>query len=197
MPFLDIYVSEFPFPTSGDIFPLQKKEEIERCQSQKSRDEKYYVWKLLEFALQKSLNLSIQTLKFIKQVNGKWTLDECYFSLSHSGNLVSVAISDKPVGLDIQIVHSIAITSRLIDLVLTSNEKEKYPNITAKRLSELWSLKECAFKKSEDRNFVPNRYESGNLNNFKVLNIKAGNDLYKLSALCDNISNVRFFKNIK
>jgi 4'-phosphopantetheinyl transferase len=61
-----------------------------------------YVWLLLEFVL-KSLNVKIKSNLSIN--NGKWFLidESCFFSLSHSNNIVCIAISDKNVGVDVEI----------------------------------------------------------------------------------------------
>jgi hypothetical protein len=68
----------------------------------RKRKQSFFVWKLLEYALNdigvKSFNFSFD--------NGRWFLtnNEVYFSLSHSFDMVAVAISSQFIGVDIEIV---------------------------------------------------------------------------------------------
>ncbi|MCB9498028.1 MAG: 4'-phosphopantetheinyl transferase superfamily protein [Erysipelotrichaceae bacterium] len=193
MAFLDIYVAKYPFECDENISCQKRSDEIKKCRNEEVKKQKFYVWKLLEFALQKSLSLDANSLNFIKKENGKWIVDKCYFSLSHSGNLVAVAISDSPVGIDIQKHVLLNITPKLLDLVLSKEEIIKYPHITNEKLLEMWSIKECAFKISEEKNFVSHHYTVDNFPHQKSVDITCQDELYKLSFLCDNISYVKYY----
>lgn len=193
MAILDIYIAKYPFECDQKIYCQKRLEEIKKCRNEKIQNQKFYVWKLLEFALQNSLSLDVKNLFFSKKDNGKWTLNECYFSLSHSGNLVAVAVSDMPVGIDIQKNESIKITPKLLDLVLSKEEILKYPHITNEQLLEMWSIKECAFKMSEEKTFIPCHFSCEDFPHQKSLDITCQDELYKLSFLCDNISYVKYY----
>lgn len=193
MAILDIYVAKYPFECDESISCQKRLNDIKKCQSEKTKKEKFYVWKLLEFALQNSLSLNVKDLNFKKKDNGKWTLDECYFSLSHSGNLVAVAVSDAPVGIDIQKHVLLKITPKLLELILSKEEIAKHPHIANDEILRMWSIKECAFKMSEEKAFIPHHFSVDDFPHQKSLDITCQDELYKLSFLCDNISCVKYY----
>ncbi|MFA7032029.1 MAG: 4'-phosphopantetheinyl transferase superfamily protein [Bacilli bacterium] len=193
MAFLDVYVVKYPFECDERISCQKRLDEIEKCHSEEVKKQKFYVWKLLEFALQNSLSFDANNLNFVKKENGKWIIDECYFSLSHSGNLVAVALSDSPVGVDIQKRVLLKITPKLLELVLSKSEITKYPHIANDKLLEMWSIKECAFKISEEKTFIPRHFTVDDFPHQRSLNITYQDELYKLSFLCDNISYVKYY----
>lgn len=193
MAYLDVYIANFPFDYHEDIFCLERRKEIEFCQSEKTKTEKFYVWKLLELALQNTLHISPKDLIFEKKSNGKWTIKECFFSLSHSANIVSVAISDSPVGIDVQQDQDIQITDTLLKLVLTPKEKQELSPISKQDFLSLWSKKECIYKQSNDERFIPSHYECREYHSFETKILKNGTQGYELTLLCDNISKAKFY----
>lgn len=76
---------------------------------------------------------------FLKNYNG------IYFSISHCSNAVAVAISEKPIGIDIEGLRNVK--GSLIDFVCNDEEKKvvsESPNGEA--FFKLWTQKEAVFK---------------------------------------------------
>ena len=97
------------------------------------------VYKLLACAVESIFG--IQMPKVVKDENGKPYFPErpdIHFSLSHSGEYVMCAVSDSPVGADIQ--KNQKISEKMQKRVFTENELE-----CASALS-LWCLKESFIK---------------------------------------------------
>ena len=152
-----VYVSSFPFNTERlDIFPVEREREIARCKSEKSKAEKFYDWKLLEFAINDLFNKNISEVN-LKKVGDKWLCDDFCFSLSHSENVVTVAVSNIGVGVDAEKVDDIRFSQLNVDRILTSKEKDKYlllsDDARAQFLNIAWSKKESIFKKSNQKIF--------------------------------------------
>ena len=80
---------------AGPVLPLLRQEQIEHTTHPDLKQQRYFVWKLLEYALQHSLGLEMKNLHFSRTENGKWICEECYFSLSHTQDAVAVAVSEK------------------------------------------------------------------------------------------------------
>lgn len=188
----NVYIAKYPFPYNEDIYCSLRKEEIEKCRNSDVKEQKFYVWKLLEYALSKTFGLGKSTLNFQKKNNGKWILEGYNFSLSHSGNIVVVAVSDYPIGVDIQKIKTIDDPNKFKSIILSKKEKDKYQNAKNEKLMKIWSLKECAFKRSNDSNFVPNRYEIDDLTHCDSFILELQNEKYILSTLCDNISEATY-----
>lgn len=86
-------------------------------------------------------------LKIYFNEYGKPLCDVCFFSISHSGNRVLCAISDEPIGVDIQQIKPIKSRKSYIFF----NEKENdYVNqnteLISQRYIEIFTKKEAAIK---------------------------------------------------
>lgn len=79
--------------------------------------------------------------------NGKPQLDFCFFSISHSGDYVVCAVSDRPVGADIELS---ARFKRREKYPLFSERESRYVNAedSAFRFCLLWTRKEAYVKAS-------------------------------------------------
>ena len=111
--------------------------------------ERYYVWKLLEYALNRTFGLKITDVKFWQSPQGKWECDRCEFSLSHSHGALCVALSRKPVGVDIEkIVPPHA--KQFAEKILCREELEEFSTLEESAkityLMEKWTQKESIFK---------------------------------------------------
>ncbi len=189
----NVYIAKYPFSFKEDIYCHLRKEEIEKCRNSDVKEQKFYVWKLLEYALFDTFGLEKSILNFQKKNNGKWILDGYFFSLSHSGNIVVVAVSDSPIGVDIQKIKKIEDASKFKAVIFSEKEKSKYRNVNDEQLMQIWSLKECSFKKSNDSNFAPNHYEIDTLSRYNSLRLESQKDKYILSTLCDRIKDVKYY----
>lgn len=61
-----------------------------------------FALQVLRRAYREQLHLDLEELHLRRTENGKLVCDSGFFSISHSGNYVAVAVCDKPVGVDIQ-----------------------------------------------------------------------------------------------
>lgn len=77
--------------------------------------------------------------------NGKPELDFCFFNISHSGKYAVCAVSDVPVGIDIEKMTDFKRRERYM---LFSKEESDYVNETeeAERFYTLWTMKEAYIK---------------------------------------------------
>ena len=178
----DVYVRKFPFSIESEkIFPPLRAKEIVSCKNEKVKKEKFYVWKLLEEGLLQTLGLDIKTLLFQKE-NGKWSCENCYFSLSHSGDLAAVAISTKPVGIDVEKLDTARFEKLKDDVMLTG--KENYARQNAEIKNRLWTVKEAIFKRNGQGRYKPSSIETDNVK-VKTEVFFVEEQGYILSVACD------------
>ena len=152
-----VYVAHIPFKVDNKKITPARAEEIESCADERVRQQKFYVWKLLERALSECLGLSIEKLDIRRTDSGKWECPECFFSLSHSGNFVAVAVSGEPVGVDIEKFDKPRFNRSLAEKILTAREKG---DISPNDLIALWTKKEAVFKLSGGKAFIPENIET-------------------------------------
>ena len=159
-----VYAAKFPFAVeSEEIYPPERKQEIEGCSNGQVRQSKYYVWKLLESALMRTFGLKIKDLTFTHTKNGKWECPDCCFSLSHSGALVAVALSKKSVGVDIERKDEARFDEKLAQKILTEREKKAWEQLEKQRsaaLNTIWTKKEALFKCTGEGGFTPRSLET-------------------------------------
>ena len=159
---ISLYIARLP-----DVAPreplscAQRQAEIESASNERVRREKYYVWRLLEYAIKNSLGVEASRLSFTKGENGKWTCGEVELSLSHSGELLAVALSKNAVGVDVERIR-VKRREGMAEYILTQAEKEAYALAEDKDeyLIRKWCEKEAIFKSLDKNAFLPREIET-------------------------------------
>ena len=183
---VDVYAARYPFETDGGVACAARAREIADCSDEKTRQRKFYVWKLLEYALMRSLGLNAANVAFDKTADGKWTCRECEFSLSHKDDLVAVAVSRSPVGIDIEKIDAERFDEKLQARILTPAERSALSRLAASerslRANILWTEKEALFKRDNGKLFAANKLETAN-SHCKTIIVKSGEVGYYLSVV--------------
>lgn len=198
-PVLDVYVAEIPQDTPlSTVYPPARDEEIKACGSQKVQREKYYAWKLLEYAAERTFGKKLKKIDFSKTENGKWECKEFAFSLSHSKNAVAVALSRKPVGVDIELFTPVK--EGAAEKILSAAEKTEYEALSNKEREEYllkkWTQKESIFKRGNEVHFIPAHTETQN-EPLRTEQVALAGDTYFLSVASEHIQRFRLHKNIE
>ena len=151
-PVLAVFTAAIPNEVCvAGVYPPLRNDDIVNSASEKVRKEKFCAWKLLEYALLQVFGKAMREISFTRLPNGKWACDFCYFSLSHSENMVAVAISDAPVGVDIEKIAPVKNQARMAEKILTETELAEYQRFALSPaanefLLEAWTKKESLFK---------------------------------------------------
>lgn len=136
----------------SDILCKKRREEIENIGDLKEKCRKYYSWKLLQFALAKR-GVDIKKQSFFRNKNGKWFANNVYFSISHTQNIVAVAVADCEVGIDIE-KSDRTVDKALFDKIACEEEKEAFFSPAIKDILTLWTKKEAIFKRNGEETFI-------------------------------------------
>ncbi|MBQ8767736.1 MAG: 4'-phosphopantetheinyl transferase superfamily protein [Clostridia bacterium] len=73
--------------------------------------------------------------------------DNCFVSISHSGNMVAVCKSQKPIGIDIEKIDKSRSLEKIANRFYHGKELELFnKNPTAETFFEIWTLKEAYSK---------------------------------------------------
>lgn len=144
-----------------DVFPKEREDEIFLCRSDKARIEKYYVWKLLEYAVKDAFNLEIDNLQFTKTPCGKWICPDVFFSLAHTDGLVCVAVSESTIGVDAEMIKPMR--AGIEAKILTERELCEFTALAESErdiyLLERWCKKEAIFKMRGGEALMPRSIE--------------------------------------
>ena len=180
------------------VYPPQRQAEIDGCANDGVRLEKYTAWRLLAVSLKQSMGIDIGSLQFSKNSYGKWTADGCFFSISHSGGSVAVAVSDAPVGVDIEMVKRYRVG--IEKMILTPAEMKALEGLdrtaAEEYIIEKWSEKESIFKTLGKKGFQPLDIKAAD---YPTLSrkIEISENKFILSVCSENIKNTEYYLNTK
>lgn len=155
----DVYIARIP--NELEVKRLSSDERnayVEKTGNPAAKREKYFAWRLLEYALRKSFNIEIADLQFQKTASGRWITEGVEFSISHSESAVAVAISDSPVGVDIEEIKKPR-SERFANRFLSEDELSVYNTLATDKkdlyLLGKWTAREAAFKSQHLSYFHP------------------------------------------
>lgn len=196
LPVLDVYVAPLPEKELGSVSSPERAREIADCTNEKVKREKRAVWKLLEYALERSFGKKIKKLSFTVSENGKWKTTDggVEFSLSHSENAVCVALSRKPVGVDIEKI-ALPKTQKLVEKIFSQEELLEYAALQsdeerAKYFTCKWTQKESAFKSLDLPSFLPALPRLGEIKTH-TLQITVAGESYALSIAGESVGQMK------
>ena len=197
MPLLSVMVAEIPKDGKvRGVYPVERQKEIDEAKNEGVKRRKYYVWKLLEYALEWTFGTKIDKVKFHKSENGKWSCDKCEFSLSHSENAVAVALSRKPVGVDVELIKN-PVVDGLEKKILSDAEVSEF-NVAEDKTDYLitaWSKKESVFKRDGGRNFAPKQIE--NYSETHSTEVEVAGERYRLAVTSENLNRLKIKMDVK
>ena len=170
---LDIYISKVPEKVKLNCrVPRIRRRDIATVSNERVFREKAYASMLLDHAMRKSLGIKLRRAEIQKLSSGKWVSPFCEFSISHSGGFCAVAISQKPVGVDIEPIREPS-AEGFAKRVLTPKELSGYESLSGDERMEYlmlkWCEKESIFKASGKEAFVPSAIETGKNTRSKII----------------------------
>ena len=160
---VDVFVMDIADVQDVPITDAKRVEYIEKATDSRTRGERRAAWQLLAIALKSSRGIDLSEIEIIREECGRWVSKNLCFSLSHTRDVVAVAIADKPVGIDVEKISERDITV-LSRRALTDAEREELERLSPEdrltRFYETWCKKESFFKTLGEDVFLPNRIES-------------------------------------
>lgn len=166
-PVLDVYLA--PIPAEPDPAPIQceeRRRELEKTTNPALLHQRTLVWQVLEYAADRSFGLKAEKLHFHKNLHGRWSCEGMEFSLSHTEGLVAVAVSNRPVGVDVENLEVFraryagkpAQVAAMLRKIAAPAEAGKSG---AAALLRLWTAKESLFKMRQSGFFSPRQLQPG------------------------------------
>ena len=146
---VDIPINESTFQFLLQFIRQEKQERILKQKIKQNADNMLIGEILAKVAIKKTLGIDISKQKFVCNEYGKPYLANCpdvHFNISHSGQYAVCAVSDKPVGIDIQKIseYNTAVAKRVC-----SAKELKHIETSTDKSSEfikLWTQKEAVIK---------------------------------------------------
>ena len=145
---LHVYIYEKGFPCKNTPIIEWRQKEISSdiTRNQYARGDKFWTWKLLEKACRKSLGRELNDLNPHRIETQRVVIDGYYVSMSNSKDFVMVAVSSKPVGVDIQVFRPSATAFRKDSGVWSENELDIVSEKDLEFNCQIWANKEALYK---------------------------------------------------
>ncbi len=191
-PILDIYLAAVPDTVEGTVRHPVRAAELEKTHEPSLYAQRLLVWQVLEYALKRSLGLEPEDAKLRRDRNGKWSGKGVFVSLSHTPKSVAAAVSNAPVGLDIESPRECRRLEALTARILTAKEAAGFPAGDAEAFLEMWTRKECVFKCAGGKSFSPGSIETSDYD-IKTLRLASPSELI-LSVCGGNLAAARLFE---
>lgn len=146
---LDLYLGRLPDQAqSGEVTPDKRRKEIEKCKDPLKKRRKTADWNLLMTGQAHTFGEDFGTLRFRKSIFGKWSCDRFFFSLAAGGDYIAAALSNAPVGVDLE----------QTDSFLASGKAKHFTKsvVTAETLAD-HTARQAIFKREGKGRFSPEK----------------------------------------
>ena len=180
-----VYIAPIENYKENLILPEYAQLRIAKMGNERKKREKAAGYGLLQYAIgDMGINAGVRDC-FLTET-GKPVHNDFAFSITHADGVVAVAVSDSgSVGVDIEPKNNEVRTDKLLDKIITS--EEKYDNSLV-----LWTKKEACFKyMGKERIFTPKIINTEELNT-KSIAFKMDNKDFVLSLAGNNNFEARF-----
>ena len=160
----NVYLALLPCGECDEpLYPEERDTLVKNTANPTVRRERYFVWRLLEVAIRRSLGLELSEIR-LRREGERWTSELADISLSHGGAL-AVAVSGAPVGVDIESLSGDSDTARLAERFLSDTERAEYYAAPEEErraaFLRIWTAKEAIFKSQRSAAFAPSEVDSG------------------------------------
>ena len=150
---LKMYILKLEYPIKQELFDfLLEFTDSERrsdlsCRRNRQNAQTSLAGELMtKLAIKKQFGIPFKNQHFLRSEHGKPYLEgypHIHFNISHSGNFVVCAVSDKPVGIDIQKIGEYK--ERVAKRICTENELSSLKS-DGEKFTCLWTQKEAVLK---------------------------------------------------
>jgi len=192
-PLLNVYFMQIPETEDfSEVYPKARANELSNTRHPQLYRQRYWGWRLLEAGIRHTFGWKMEELTFKKLRSGKWTCDQLYFSLTHSDHWVAAAVSNRPVGIDMEPMAAAAQRpwEKLSAKILSDEEKQRFQPICPEQMLAVWTRKESSFKRSDAMRFQPEKI-SATENDLLTLSLE--ND-FMFSACAEKLNCIRLYR---
>lgn len=154
------------------ILPEERKAGVKKALNANIAKKRLYTGAFLQYVLSRETGISPDKLcyKYGEQGKPELVYPDIYFNLSHSGEYVVLAISDRPVGIDIEhkrknyatVAKRCFCENEYMDIISAGTKAEQ-----ENCFLQYWTMKEAFIKHSGEGLRIP-------LNSFRILRKEAG-----------------------
>lgn len=156
-PLIDVYVSSVERFKDFKKMPKYAKNELKSVTNPSLIAQKKASYGLLDYAMNASFKTSVDFKSMSKDERGKPHLKDKFFSVSHTNDLVCVAVSGINIGVDIEEIKEHVSLDRTRSHIVCEGEEAT----TIDEMVALWTKKEAIFKLDDTiRSYIPSKIDT-------------------------------------
>lgn len=186
---IEVYVCKTDRFSSFSELPAYAVKELESVSRPCLRAQKRCIYGLLAYATENGLGEKWNPQKLLKNDVGKPIADGWFCSLSHTEQLVAVAVARKSVGIDLERENRF-VSERFFEHVL--HETDVWTT-DKEQLIRLWTKKEALFKQRGTEKVFHPKHINVRHGEFKTVEVRFLGKRYFLSVAFDGFSDVRIY----
>jgi len=157
----------------SDLEILKAERYVQSADKERFITSKYF----LRIILSKFLNISPNKLSFDFQKNKKPQLNGIEFNVSHSGAIILITVSNKPIGIDVEFTSRSFDFKSLLDICFHPDERERLSIADKNTFYTFWTRKE-ALLKATGEGLIDDLKSISTINN----SIRRQNHFYELKS---------------
>ena len=181
-----VYMAKIADFLDNTNLPPFAEEEIAKITNQNVINQKKSTFGLLKKAVKEVFDFDDDFKHIEKTKNGKPISSKYFLSISHSKNVVAVAIASENIGIDVEMIDEKKDFNKLKKYILNKNETMIS---SIEELTSLWTKKEAKFKFYGGERFIPKNINTLDFDakSFQFVNKGAK---YILSVVADNLEKI-------
>ena len=183
-----VFVAPVEMFKNNTVLPKYTIKELKKITNESLIAQKVAAYGLLKYALKKALNIQDDFNDLKKSKTGKPISKDYNFSISHTPNLVAVALSKCNVGVDLELVDNRQNFNLLKKSMLNQNETTQINNLLD--AYNVWTKKEAIYKYKDDKHFNPKQIKIDDVA-CKTIELEYESEKYVLSVASKNVNNVK------
>lgn len=158
-PMIDVYVSSVSRFKDFKKLPKYAKKELKSVKNDSLKNQKRCAYGLLDYAMQSSFKKPLDIKSMSKDERGKPFMADYFFSISHTNDLVCVAVSKENVGVDIEELKPHQTLEKAKERILHENEQTEV--LDDEKALTLWTKKEAIYKLDDSiKVFIPKEIDT-------------------------------------
>lgn len=117
-----VYIIDINKDIKNIVLPSNLVDRVSKYKLSDDYNNSYIAWSNLYLILKEEYNIDLSCIDILENEYGKPFINDIYFNLSHSNNIVTICISDEQCGIDVEMVNPKKDLSLLMKKILSSNE---------------------------------------------------------------------------
>ena len=183
-----VFIAPVKMFKDNTVLPKYTTKELKKITNKSLISQKVAAYGLLKYAVEEILRIQDDFANLKKTKTGKPVSKNYNFSISHTPDLIAVALSKCNVGIDLELVDERQDFRLLKKSMLNQDETIEIGNLLDSY--NVWTKKEAIYKYKDEKCFNPKQIKIDDVA-CKTIELEYESEKYVLSVASKNVNNVK------